>query len=106
MTTETILLGYYKRDKKFHDDFKDKCGRKTSMNTDCSDGLCKLKIQAIDRAIGHQKNDWLVILPWTRSQEDLKNALRFCEIFQLESKVMVRSDGYEVLARDDLMKII
>ena len=76
------------------------------MTSECSDGLCKRKIQAIDRAIGHQKNDWLVILPWTRDQDDLAHALRFCEIFQLESKVMVKSDGYEVLARDDLMKII
>lgn len=76
------------------------------MTSECTDGLCDLKIQAIDRAIGHLKNEWLVILPWTRSQDDLAHALRFCEVFRLESKVMVKSDGYEVLARDDLLNVL
>jgi hypothetical protein len=76
------------------------------MTSECSDGLCKLKIQAIDRAIGHQKNEWFTILTLTRNQDDLAHALRFCEVFRLESKVMVKSDEYEVLARDDLSKII
>jgi hypothetical protein len=76
------------------------------MTSECPDGLCKLKLQAVDRAIGHQKNEWLILLPWTRNQEDVAHALRFCELFLLESKVMVKSDGYEVLARNELLKII
>ena len=76
------------------------------MTSDCTDGLCKQKLQAVDRAIGHQKNEWLVLLHWTKNQDDVNHALRFCQVFQLESKVMVKSDGYEVLARDDLVKVL
>lgn len=74
------------------------------MTSDCPDGLCKLKLQAIDRAIGHYKNEWLVLLSSTKSNDDVTHALRFCEIFQLESKVQIKSDGYWVLARDDLKR--
>jgi hypothetical protein len=72
------------------------------MTSDCPAGLCRRKLQAVDRAIGHHKNDWLVLLNFTKNSDDVNHALRFCEIFQLESKVRIKSDGYEVLARNDL----
>ncbi len=75
------------------------------MTSDCPDDLCKRKIQAIDRAIGHNKNVWVILLNWTNSSDDVAQALRFCEVFQLESKVSVKSNGYEVLIRDDLERI-
>ena len=80
-------------------------GRYASMTSDCPDGLCKLKIQAVDRAIGHHKNDWFVLLNSTKNDDDVNHALRFCEIFRLESKVRVNPDGYEVLVRDDLKRL-
>ncbi|MFX1481755.1 MAG: hypothetical protein ACFFCP_01050 [Promethearchaeota archaeon] len=81
-------------------------GCMTSMTSDCPDGLCRMKIQAVDRAIGHQKNEWLVLLSSTKDSADVALALRFCEAFHLESKVRVKSDGYQVLARDDLQRIV
>jgi hypothetical protein len=75
------------------------------MTSDCPDDLCKRKIQAIDRAIGHNKNVWVILLNWTNSNDDVAQALRFCEVFQLESKMSVKSNGYEVLIRDDLERI-
>ncbi len=76
------------------------------MPSDCPDNLCKDKILALDRAIGHHKNEWVVLLNRTKSSDDVAHALRFCEVFQLESKVKVKLDGYEVLARDDLKRIL
>ncbi|MHA1943617.1 MAG: hypothetical protein ACW96M_04385 [Candidatus Thorarchaeota archaeon] len=76
------------------------------MTSECTDGFCKRKIQAIDRAIGHQKNEWLVLLNSTKSSVDVAHALHFCEVFQLESKVRINPEGYEVLARDDLKRIL
>ena len=68
--------------------------------TDCPDGLCKLKIQAIDNAIGHHKNDWRVLLSSTNDTNDLSNALQFCELFRIEAKVNVTSKGCEVLIKN------
>ncbi|MGY5875485.1 MAG: hypothetical protein RTU30_07050 [Candidatus Thorarchaeota archaeon] len=70
------------------------------MTPDCPDGLCKLKIQAIDNAIGHHKSKWQVLLSSTSSSNDVENALQFCEVFKMEARVSVTSEGYEVLARD------
>ena len=72
-----------------------------NSNLDCPDGLCKLRIQAVDNAIGHKKNEWGVILEPTRQYEDVAHALRFCEIFHLEAKVSVERNGYSVLIRSD-----
>ena len=71
------------------------------MASDCPDGLCKLKIQAIDNAIGYHKSEWQVLLSSTANTNDVANALQFCEVFKMEAKVNVKSDGYEVLARED-----
>ena len=76
------------------------------MTSDYPDNLCKRKIQAVDRAIGHYKNEWVVLLNWTMSSDDVAQSLRFCEVFQLESKVRVKMNGYEVLVRDDLERIL
>ena len=76
------------------------------MTPDCPDGLCKLKIQAVDRAIGHQKNEWSVLLKTTRNSKDVEHALRFCETFKLESKVKVATDGYIVLVKNDLERLL
>ncbi len=70
------------------------------MAADCSDGLCKLKIQAIDNAIGYHKSKWHVLLSSTPSTNDVENALQFCEVFQIEARVRETPDGFEVLARD------
>ena len=76
------------------------------MNPDCPDGLCKIKIQAVDRAIGHHKNEWSVLLNSTKNNKDVEHALRFCEMFRLESKVKVESDGYKVLDKNDLIRLL
>ena len=76
------------------------------MTPDCPDGLCKAKIQAVDRAIGHYKNEWSVLLNITKNNKDVEHALRFCEIFQLESKVKIENDGYKVLVKNDLIRIL
>ncbi|MHA2059098.1 MAG: hypothetical protein ACW979_15880, partial [Candidatus Thorarchaeota archaeon] len=76
------------------------------MNPDCPDGLCKLKIQAVDRAIGHHKNEWATLLNFTRNHKDVEHALRFCEIFRLESKVKVETDGYVVLVKNELIQLL
>ena len=76
------------------------------MTSVCPDDICKAKLQAIDRAIGHHKNEWVILLDWTKSSDDVAQALRFCEVFQMESKVSVKSNGYEVLVRDALERIM
>ena len=76
------------------------------MTSDSPDDLCKAKIQAVEHAIGHHKNEWVVLLNWTKNSDDVAQALRFCEVFQLESKVRVKSKGYEVLVRGDLERIM
>ena len=70
------------------------------MASDCPDGLCQLKIQAIDNAIGHHKSKWQVLLSSTENSGDVANALQFCEIFKMEAKVNVKSNGYEILVRE------
>jgi len=74
------------------------------MTPDCPDGLCRQKIQAVDRAIGHYKNEWSVLLNSTTNSKDVELALRFCELFRLESKVKVENEGYVVLVKNDLVK--
>lgn len=76
------------------------------MTSDCVDGLCKQKIQALDRAIGHHKNEWSVLLNSTKSDKDVEYALRFCETFHLESKVRIENDKYVVLVKDDLLRLL
>ncbi len=70
------------------------------MTSDCPDGYCKQKIQAIDNAIGHEKNEWSTILYDAKNYDDVTNALRFCEVFKLEARVRVTHDGYKVQFRN------
>ena len=72
------------------------------MTTDCPDGYCRQKIRAVDIAIGHDKNEWTTILNETNNYEDVNQALRFCEVFKLEAKVSVTTEGYRVQIRDDI----
>ena len=72
------------------------------MTTDCPDGYCKQKIQAIDNAIGHKKNEWSTLLNGTLNYVDVSQALRFCEVFHLEPKVSITSKGYVVQFRNEL----
>ena len=76
------------------------------MNPDCPDGLCKFKIQAVDRAIGHHKNEWSVLLNTTKDSQDVEHALRFCRMFKLESKVKIEDDKYTVLVKNDLSRLL
>jgi hypothetical protein len=76
------------------------------MTSNCPDGLCKLKIQAVDCAIGHHKNEWSILLNSTKNSKDVEHALRFCEMFRLESKVKVETDGYQVLVKNDLIRLL
>ncbi|NHI89224.1 MAG: hypothetical protein EAX87_06840 [Candidatus Thorarchaeota archaeon] len=80
------------------------CG--IDMNTDCIDGLCKQKIQAVDRAIGHHKNEWSVLLKSTKNPKDVEHALRFCQVFHLEPKVKVVNDSYVVLVKNELLSLL
>ena len=75
------------------------------MTPDCPDGLCKMKIQALDRAIGHHKNEWAILLNSTKNSKDVLHALRFCEVFQLESKVKIENDGFKVLIKNELAQL-
>ena len=76
------------------------------MTPDCPNGLCKTKIQAVDRAIGHHKNEWSVLLNFTKNSKDVEHALRFCEIFRLEPKVKIETDGYKVLVKNELVRLL
>jgi hypothetical protein len=76
------------------------------MTYDCHDNSCAKKIQAIDCAIGHDKNNWFVILDKTDDVKDVANALRFCETLKLEAKVKITTNGYRVLIRDDLIRLL
>jgi len=73
------------------------------MTSDCPDGYCRQKIQAVDNAIGHKKNEWAVLLSGTDNYDDISHALRFCEVFRLEAKVSVTQEGYKVQFRNDLV---
>jgi len=70
------------------------------MTQDCNDDLCKEKIRAVDQALGREEKQWHTLLNLTKDHEDVTNALRFCEVFQLEANVEVTNDGYSVLVRD------
>ncbi|MFQ5832601.1 MAG: hypothetical protein ACE5H4_07855 [Candidatus Thorarchaeota archaeon] len=59
-----------------------------------------------DRAIGDERSQWSFLLRFTKSHEDVANALRFCEVFRLEAKVKVTSEGYKVMVRDDLIRML
>lgn len=74
------------------------------MTSDCPDGYCKDKIQAVDHAIGHDINEWATLLDETRSYDDVKQALRFCETFKLEAKVCVQDDVFSVQVKSDVMQ--
>ncbi|MGY5856088.1 MAG: hypothetical protein RTS72_05760 [Candidatus Thorarchaeota archaeon] len=75
------------------------------MTPDCPDGFCKMKIQAVDRAIGHHKNEWAILLNSTKNSKDVEHALRFCEVFRLESKVKIENDGFKVLVKNELAQL-
>jgi hypothetical protein len=72
------------------------------MTSDCPDGYCKQKIQAVDKAIGYQRDDWATLLAETSNYNDVMQALRFCEIFKLEAKVSVLDEGYVVKVRNEV----
>ncbi|MFW9833007.1 MAG: hypothetical protein ACFFEK_03345 [Candidatus Thorarchaeota archaeon] len=76
------------------------------MTSECPDGLCKMKIQAVDRAIGHHKNEWSVLLKSTKNHKDVEHALRFCQVFRLEPKVKVENDRYVVLVKNELLRLL
>jgi hypothetical protein len=72
------------------------------LTTDCPDGYCRQKIQAIDNAIGYTKKEWATLLGGTDNLNNVSKALRFCEVFKLEARVHVSADGYRVQFRKDL----
>jgi hypothetical protein len=72
------------------------------MTSDCPDGYCKQKIQAVDNAIGYHRDDWATLLAETSDYNDVMQALRFCEIFKLEAKVSVLDESYIVKVRNDV----
>ncbi|NHJ12895.1 MAG: hypothetical protein EAX95_04425 [Candidatus Thorarchaeota archaeon] len=76
------------------------------MTNGCSDNACNKKVRAIDSAIGYDSTSWSVILEKTDDMKDVENALRFCEVFHLEAKVRVTSEGYRVLIRDELIRLL
>ena len=73
------------------------------MTSDCPDGFCKQKIQAVDHALGHDKNEWATLLQETDNYDDVKQALRFCETFKLEAKVCVLEEGFAVQVRSEVI---
>ena len=74
------------------------------MTSDCPDGYCKQKIQAVDNAIGYKKEDWATLLSETSDYDDVMKALKFCEIFKLEAKVSVLDDGFAVKVRNEVLQ--
>ena len=74
------------------------------MTSDCPDGYCKQKIQAVDEALGYNNSAWAILLNETSNYEDVKQALRFCETFKLEAKVTILDEGFEVKVRSDVMQ--
>ena len=74
------------------------------MTSDCPDGYCKQKIQAVDNAIGFKKDDWATLLHETDNYDDVIHALRFCEIFKLEAKVSVLDEGFAVKVRNEVIQ--
>jgi hypothetical protein len=74
------------------------------MTSDCPDGYCKQKIQAVDKAIGYKKDEWATLLSETSEYDDVMQALRFCEIFKLEAKVTVLEEGFAVKVRNEVLQ--
>lgn len=74
------------------------------MTSDCPDGYCRQKIQAVDNAISYKKNGWATLLDETNNYDDVMHALRFCEIFKLEAKVSVLDDGFTVKVRNEVFQ--
>lgn len=74
------------------------------MTSDCPDGYCRQKIQAVDNAIGYKKDGWATLLDETNDYDDVMQALRFCEIFKLEAKVSVLDEGFAVKVRNEVIK--
>ena len=74
------------------------------MTSDCPDGYCKEKIQAVDNAIGYKKDEWANLLQETSNYDDVMHALKFCEIFKLEAKVTVLDEGFAVKVRNDVIQ--
>jgi hypothetical protein len=75
------------------------------MTTDCPDGYCRQKIQAIDNAIGFTKNEWATLLDGKDSLNDVSKALQFCEAFKLEARVSITSEGLRVQFRHEILKL-
>jgi hypothetical protein len=96
-------MGYRKRGLEALNVFEHIAECNIDMTPDCPDGLCKQKIQAVDHAIGHHKNEWSVLLNSTKNNKDVEHALRFCEMFRLESKVKIETDGYQVLVKNEFI---
>jgi len=74
------------------------------MTTDCPDGYCRNKIQAVNDAIGYKADGWSTLLEETNNYEDVMKALRFCEVFKLEAMVCEQENGFTVKIRNDAMK--
>ena len=74
------------------------------MTSDCPDGYCKEKIQAVDKAIGYKKDEWATLLSKTSNYDDVMHALKFCETFKLEAKVSVLDDGFAVKVRHEVLR--
>ena len=73
------------------------------MTSDCPDGYCKKKIQAVNDALGYN-DDWSTLLEETSNHEDVMKALRFCEVFKLEAKVSVEDNKFSVKIRNESME--
>ena len=78
-------------------------GAQEQMTSDCPDGYCKQKIQAVDNALGFNNNEWETLLHVTSDYSDVKQALRFCEVFKLEAKVCVLDKGFTVQVKSDVI---
>jgi len=74
------------------------------MTSDCPDGYCKKKIQAVDNAIGYKNNEWATLLHETGNYDDVMHALRFCEIFKLEAKVSVLDESFAVKVKSEVIQ--
>ena len=70
----------------------------------CRDGKCQRMIQDIEDIINHEKNSWSIVLKSSQDLNDVNHALHFCEVFRLEAKVRIDSQGLEVLVRDDFIR--
>lgn len=74
------------------------------MTSDCPDGYCQKKIQAVNDAIGYKADGWSTLLEETSDYENVMNALRFCEVFKLEAKVCEQENGFCVKIKHEAME--